>query len=87
MRILKYEVLLEGTFSIEMPNDGVILSMQVQHNIPYIWVQVGSNMKLNKRNFRILTTGEAFDIISSKERYIGTFQLNVGSFVGHLFEL
>jgi len=86
MKILKYKVPLQETFSIDIPTDGLILAVQTQRNKPYIWVQVGTALS-SKRNFRLLNTGEMFDVVSSEEKYIGTFQLDGGAFIGHLFEL
>ena len=39
------------------------------------------------RRFALRGTGQYFDYRSNVEKYIGTFQLNEGAFVGHLFEV
>jgi len=71
-----------------MPSGCIILCVQVQDNIPCIWYInpcVDHNNSVVTRVFRIITTGEERHGIPSK--YIGTFQLKHGRFVGHLFEL
>jgi len=52
---------------------------------PYLYALVDLDAKLETRKFRFAGTGHPI-----KERdlkYIGTFQLQGGNFVGHLFEI
>ncbi len=85
-KILKYEVPLNA-FTIDMPIGSVILTVQEQNNLPYIWVMGDSSNPTETRQFVVKLTGLSFDILSNNETYIGTFQLDGGLFVGHLFEL
>jgi len=83
----KIECPAEDTFSIEIPETARILTVQTQNEQPYIWALV-SRKKENKkvyRTFRIAGTGH---IINEKiSEYIGTFQLENGGLVFHLFEI
>jgi len=70
---------------IEMPKNGAILTVQVQRQIPCLWVLVETNGEGNEKRFiRIVGTGHSVPGIILK--YIGTFQLAEGDFIGHVFE-
>ena len=86
-QILKYEIKSEGQFTIVMPADSFVLTVQAQRNVPQIWVTGDPDKGIMvKRQFVVRMTGQYFDL-SNTERYIGTFQLDGGSYVGHLFEV
>jgi hypothetical protein len=84
-QILKYEVKITDRFTITMPSGSEVLCVQVQRNIPQIWVMVDLNNTPAERQFALRGTGEPFDYLSNVERYIGTFQLS--GFVWHLFDI
>ena len=89
-KIHKYPVEINYRFSINLPEDSVILSFQVQHNSAWIWVIVDRDKALERRNFRIFGTGHPLEDKEYEEykdielNYIGTIQLN--GMVWHLFE-
>jgi len=86
--IYKYSILLKDNFEIEMPVGATVLSFQVQRSVPCIWVQVNTNMPLEKRRFALKGTGHNLDNITEEiEKYIGTIQLENGGLIFHLFEL
>jgi hypothetical protein len=81
-QIWKYK--LDGVISsIEIPLDGKVLTVQIQNEVPHIWVLVNPENQVETRGFRVVGTGHPFDDTDSK--YIGTFQ--DGPFVWHLFEM
>lgn len=85
MYIWKYPlppIFLCDEFEIELPKDYHILCVQVQNDIPCIWITTSGTECYEKHNFTIIGTGNHFN----KERlvYIGTFQIS--PFVWHLFE-
>lgn len=87
--ILKYPFKLADEFTIKMPVDAEILAVQVQtrsgREIPCIWALVNSETKATKQvKFRVIGTGHAHPD-EAFGKYIGTFQLLDGAFVGHLF--
>ncbi len=82
--IWKYPVKIESEFSILIPKGGKVLSVDVQNGKPVFWVIVDPNEEKKSRVFRVYGSGHLHEDI--KGRYIGSFQLQVGTFVGHLFE-
>jgi len=88
LRIYKYQFEVESYPYVEMPKGAIILTVQTQYDIPCIWAIVDdSQTVLENREFRLFGTGHIVDIDPALYRYIGTFQLLKGQFVGHLFEL
>ncbi len=71
---------------IEMPADAEILTLQLQYEIPWIWVLVSTDAPNRKFTFEIFSTGESMPE-NIKRKYIGTYQLNNSGLVFHCFEL
>ena len=83
--IWKFEI--KGSFcDIEMPADALILNLATQYEKPCIWAQVETEAPLEKRRFVTLGTGHPFTN-HEQARFVGTFMLHGGSFVGHVFEV
>lgn len=80
--------------SISMPKGAEVLSVQEQHGMPCIWALVDPSNKTEERHFEIFGTGHDIPMNGErksyqnpvKRKYIGTFQLQGGSLVFHLFE-
>ena len=88
MKIYKYEIEVRAEFSLNLPVGAKILTVQVQHDIPVLWALVDpSNTKKETRIFILCSTGgEIYHDIDLLD-YIGSFQLDKGYSIGHLFEL
>lgn len=86
LAIWKYPFQVQDHFTISMPTGARLLDVQVQNETPCIWALVDPGALKESREFRLAGTGHD---ISEKEaeRYIGTFQLGGGVFIGHLFEI
>jgi hypothetical protein len=85
--IWKYELETEGLLKVEMPIGAEILALQTQYEKPCLWVLVDLNVNKSTRHFEIYGTGQPVWCDPTIERkYIGTYQLQGGLFVGHLFE-
>lgn len=87
--IWKYELEVTNKQVIKMPVNAKILSVQEQHGKACLWALVGSEgtEATEERVFEVFGTGHEIHTDMGIEReYIGTFQLEGGSFVGHLFE-
>lgn len=84
--IFKYTFEVDPEVEIEMPKGAHILTVQVQHGYPTIWAIVDPEQPKEIRHLRLFGTGHPLDIDPAASRYIGTFQLDMGNFVGHLFE-
>lgn len=69
---------------IQMPKNSVILTCQIQNDIPFIWVLVDPEEVTEKRVFEQMGTGESFDPRNMK--YISTIQQLEGRLVFHIYE-
>jgi len=85
MTIFKYVVPRELEFQHDMPEGAKILTVALQHGEPRIWALVDFAAEVKPRKFRVLMTGEPIEGIPGT--YVGTYQLDDGFFVGHLFVL
>jgi len=70
----------------EMPVGAEIIAVDTQHGSPQMWAvhDVAQNYT-SKRHFIIVGTGH--DDIEDEWIYVGTFQVNDGSFVFHVYEV
>jgi hypothetical protein len=74
-----------GEFQLTLPRDAEFLSVQVQHGAPQTWWLLDPEQpEVVRRSFVVRCTGHTFPVTG---RFLGTFQLSQGSFVGHLFEV
>ncbi len=71
---------------IAMPLGAKILSVQVQYGKPCIWAEVQTTNLIQPRIFKVFGTGHEIPYTENLE-YIGTFQLDGGDFLGHLYEV
>lgn len=84
-RIYKYALRpFSMAFEVEMPKDADVLTVQVQYGEPHIWAIVDPDEPPETRGFVLRGTGHGLK--GNEGRYVGTFQLEGGAFVGHLFE-
>ena len=86
--IYKYPLETTDNQTVEMPLDSKILCIQVQGDKPCLWAMVNTEAERKEKRFiEIFGTGNEmhYDMGVSRN-YIGTYQLNNGSFVGHVFE-
>ena len=67
-----------------IPKDSIVLDVQVQHGKPTIWFLVDPDNAIELRRFYVYGTG--WFIENDPGVYIGTFQLNDGALVFHVFE-
>lgn len=82
--IWKYPVHLTDQFGAHIPEGAEVLSVQVQHGEPQMWVLVEPDAPQRYRNFRVVGTGHPFD--PAGWDFVGTFQISGGDLVFHLFE-
>lgn len=79
--------LTEPKESIEMPVEAQILTVQTQGGIPCLWALGDPSAPKELRCFEVYGTGHPIHYDMAIERnYIGTFQINGGSLVFHVFE-
>ncbi len=77
-------VLPSATHHVGMPAVSVVLTLQLQNDIPTLWVQVDPTTRAVTRVFQWVGTG---DEVPSGGEYVGTVQLQDGKFVFHLYEV
>ncbi len=82
--VWKYPMTVPETV-LDLPEDARVLCVQVQHEVPNLWVLLDPDRPAQRRRFGIAGTGHPIDIAGLP--YVGTFQLFDGGFVGHVFEL
>lgn len=76
---------LQGpSVTLEMPRGARILDLQTQHNVPTIWALVDPTEFKVRRTFHAVATGGEFS--QAGLSYVGTFQINGGGLVFHIFE-
>jgi len=83
--IYKYEFETEALTKIKMPIGAEILALQTQNNKPCLWILVDPAAEMQTRIFEIIGTGWTFNK-TDNQKYIGTYQVQGGLFVYHLFE-
>ena len=94
-RIFKYQLPMgvnssianwKERFSLDIPKGSKVLTVQAQGNVPMIWVLVDPEALTVKIPFLLLATGSEIPGDIRCHYYIGSFQLNGGALVFHLFE-
>jgi len=83
--IWKFPVSMTDSIGIEMPVGARVLTVQVQHGQPYIWVEVDPEAQKEHRSFRLFGTGHPIEEGFVLD-YVGTFQMHDGGLVFHLYE-
>lgn len=85
--IYKYQIsAIEKNFRFKIPQGYQILNVQEQGNILSLWALQDTEQPLIDVHFRLYVTGGEIDEPLEQLAYIGTVQLDEGSFVAHLFE-
>lgn len=82
MTIWKFPLQITDVQTIEVPTAGKLLSVQVQHQVPCIWALVDPKQPKELRKIRIYGTGHPIDQLG---QFIGTFQVQAGALVFHVF--
>lgn len=85
-RIFKYELLTYPT-QYTLPVGATFLTVQSQNDIPHMWFELDPAAPTEQRTFAALATGEPIYMPASQRKYLGTFQLENGTYVFHLFEI
>ncbi len=67
-----------------MPIEAEVLTIQVQNEILCLWALVNTDANKEVRVFEIFGTGNPVN--NENKKYIGSYQLMKGAFVGHVFE-
>ena len=82
-RIYKYPLSMQARQVIPLPLGSTVLCVQTPNEEPHIWAMVHDDVEEKEsRVFLMVGTGHP---MPDTGPYIGTFQLNGGAFVFHLF--
>mgnify|MGYP001592531188 CR=1 FL=1 len=84
MRVFKYQLEVTDRQTVIMPKAARILCVQAQNGRPCLWALVPDDMAPELRV--IFTHGTGHTCSSDIGSYVGTYQLQNGAFVGHVFE-
>ena len=85
--IWRFELKTTDNQTIEMPVNAEILTVQTQNEIPCIWAFVDPTETKENRFIEIFGTGHEISQDENVNRnYLGTYQLNGGSLIFHVFE-
>lgn len=85
--VWKY-ILPETTSTVLIPKDSKILTVQAQFSQVTIWALINdTEAEKEERKFQIIGTGKEGEIGHDLGDYIGTFQMNGGMHVFHVFEV
>jgi hypothetical protein len=82
--IWKYPLGIGSIQHIEMPENPKPLCVQVQRDHPTLWCQVNPDNPVKVYTVEVVTTGLPHGYLNLLQ-YVGTFQLDNGDFVGHVF--
>ena len=89
--IYKYKLEVTDVQRIFLPTGAEILTVQIQYknqyHTPYIWALVDTERNEGERVLEMFGTGNPIqECMGVDRKYIGTFQLQGGALVFHLFE-
>lgn len=75
-------------FQVPIPRSAKILDVQTQFGLPVFWVLLDTDHHVGPgRDFVLFETGHNLSGCNGRLDYAGTFQVNGGTFVFHLFEV
>ncbi len=80
--IWKYDLSVTDEVELTIPRGAQILTVQTQGELPQLWVLVQPENETEIRRFFTFGTGHPF----TGGLYVGTYQLNNGVLVLHVFE-
>jgi hypothetical protein len=86
--IWKFQIEIKDEFILMMPKDSKIIAVNPQKGLPFIWAMVDDSQKREIREFLLIGTGYDIGRMDNlyKFSYRGTFFINDGLLVFHLFE-
>lgn len=84
MTVWKYQLRHTDVQDLMLPANARILTVQAQREQACLWVQVDPEAAPERRRIRIHGTGH--EIGDGLLDYLGTFQLDAGALVFHVFE-
>ena len=88
LKVFRYDVPLEDSFTLKLPRTGKFLAFQTQRDRPQIWMLVDpDDDRTMDCEFRLSGTGTGIEESERDLHYRGTCQMREGALVWHLFEV
>ncbi len=84
LTVHKFPIEIADDFTVDMPAGAKVLCVQTQGSAVMLWAIVDPGAPTMPRRFALRGTGHPLPDFPG--RYVGTFQMYSGGFVGHLFE-
>lgn len=84
--IWKFPLAVTDHQFVEMPAASRILCVQAQRGVPCLWAVVYVSQPLVRRSVFTYGTGRPFDMRHPWPEYVGSYQLNGGDLVFHVFD-
>lgn len=81
--VWKFPLAVEDTQTIDIPKGAYLLHVAAQSDVPCLWALVNPEAATEQRTFTTVGTGHP---VALNDAYVGSYQLDEGAFVGHLFE-
>ncbi len=86
--IHKYRLSAGSDTAVMMPEGADVLTVQMQHGRPCLWAVVDLEAPLERRHFLTYGTGHPLsEGLGGDLTYVGTYQMEDGALVFHVFEL
>ncbi len=82
--VWKYTLPVSGRIELNIPAGAKLLCVQMQFDRLCMWALVDPTAPISTRCFWIVGTGH--ELLSAPGAYVGTFQINGGALVFHVFE-
>jgi hypothetical protein len=82
--IWKFTLKITDFQSINLPKESQLLTVQIQKGVPCIWALVNPNKKKEEIQIRIFGTGHPIEE-NFNGKYVGTFQVEEGLLIFHVF--
>lgn len=88
-RVYKYEVPIQDQFALQLPVGAQVLTVQTQYgDAPRLWALVDADSAVTElRSFILRGTGHDIEEPVDRLIHCGTFQLQDGALVFHVFEV
>jgi len=87
LAIWKFPLEVTDISKVEMPEGSKVLTVQTQRETPCIWALVNTTARTVVRSFRVCGTGHPLEDEVKDYPYVGTFQLQGGALIFHVFQL
>ena len=82
--IWKFKLKLLTSQLVEMPFGSLLLYIDVQDGVPCLWARVDPEQAMVRR--RLITHGTGHPVPESSGDHVGSYMLNDGTLVLHVFE-